>query len=257
MPLLFSSDDFSSFLLERELTIDKSQYSPTGFDIIFPGMLGYAKDLDLKLSFKPTNLNAILFYPVDIYVRLCMIDNLERFGIDWHFKQEIQSVLDETYRVLQINGYDVSSDPLTQIAKEESYFNSLGGHLKGISDALELYRASHSSNIGYKDLLKLAVEDFNICQPIHCEEAKQAEEAKKPGGPRRRLGLPMPRASLDFNEGESVGTNVHSCTGSSSPSDEEKTLFNDDGGGKRVTITVTGLQIAGAIALDNQLPFSI
>ena len=33
-------------------------------------------------------------------------------------------------------------DPLTQIAKEESYFNSLGGHLKGISDALELYRAS-------------------------------------------------------------------------------------------------------------------
>lgn len=34
-------------------------------------------------------------------------------------------------------------DPLTQIAKEQSYFNSLGGgHLKCISDALELFRAS-------------------------------------------------------------------------------------------------------------------
>ncbi|KAM7532410.1 hypothetical protein LguiB_035820 [Lonicera macranthoides] len=161
------------------------------------------------------------------------------------------------FRVLRINGYDVSPDPLTQISKEESYFDSLGGHPKGISDALELYRASQlimspddsalrkqniqsslflqqtlsngsvwsdglskyisqevddalkfpfcsslermasrryiehyngdcstirvlktsycSSNIGNKDLLKLAVEDFNICQSIHREEIEQAE----------------------------------------------------------------------------------
>ncbi|KAM7523290.1 hypothetical protein LguiA_013192 [Lonicera macranthoides] len=345
--------------------IDKSQHSPTGFDIIFPGMLDYAKDLDLKLPFEPTVVNAMLHnrelelkrcyewlpeerdaylsyvsegmpklqdwemvmkkyqrkngslfnspattaaalthhhhqdagclnyirslldkfgnavptvYPVDIYVRLCMIDNLERLGIDWHFKEEIRNVLDETYRcwlqgdeqifmdvatcaiafrVLRINGYDVSSDPLTQIAKEGSYFNSLGGHLKGLTDALELYRASQliispdesalrkqnlqsshflqqtlsngsvwsdrlskyiieevddalnfplylslerlasrryiehynrdcssirvlktsycSSNIGNQDLLKLAVEDFNICQSIYLEEIEQAE----------------------------------------------------------------------------------
>ncbi|KAM7528825.1 hypothetical protein LguiB_032235 [Lonicera macranthoides] len=345
--------------------IDKSQHSPIGFDIIFPGMLDYAKDLDLNLPFEPTVLNAMLrnrdlelkrcyewlpeerdaylayvsegmpklqdwevvmkkyqrkngslfnspattaaalthhhhhgagclnyirslldkfgnavptVYPVDIYVRLCMIDNLERLGIDWQFKEEIRNVLDETYscwlqgdeqifmdvatcaiafRVLRMNGYDVSSDPLTQIAKEGSYFNSLGGHLKGITDALELYRASQmiispdesalrkqnlqsshflqqtlsngsvwsdrlskyifeevddalnfplssslerlasrryiehynrdcstirvlktsycSSNIGNKDLLKLAVEDFNICQSIYREEIEQAE----------------------------------------------------------------------------------
>jgi ent-kaurene synthase len=37
-------------------------------------------------------------YPLDIYARLCMIDSLESLGIDRHFEEEIQSVLDETYR---------------------------------------------------------------------------------------------------------------------------------------------------------------
>ncbi|KAM7502391.1 hypothetical protein LguiB_001295 [Lonicera macranthoides] len=344
--------------------IDKSQHSPIGFDIIFPGMLDYAKDLDLRLPLEPTVLNTLLrnrelelkrsykrqpeereaylayvseglgkfqdwemvmkkyqrkngslfnspattaaalshhlqdagchnyihtlldkfgnavptVYPLDIYLRLCMIDNLEKLGIDWHFREEIRCVLDETYscwlqgdeqiftdvptcaiafRLLRMNGYAVASDPLTQIAKEESYFSSFGGgHLKGISDALELYRASQliispdesalrkqnlqsshflkqtladgsvcsdtlsryvgqevddvlkipfcaslervanrrnienynvdgtsrilktlycSSNIGNKDFLKLAVEDFNICQSIHREEIEHIE----------------------------------------------------------------------------------
>ena len=37
-------------------------------------------------------------YPLDIYTRLCMVDSLERLGIDRHFRKEIKSVLDETYR---------------------------------------------------------------------------------------------------------------------------------------------------------------
>jgi ent-kaurene synthase len=37
-------------------------------------------------------------YPLDIYARLFMIDSLERLGIDRHFREEIKSVLDETYR---------------------------------------------------------------------------------------------------------------------------------------------------------------
>lgn len=37
-------------------------------------------------------------YPFDIYARLCMVDNLDKLGIDWHFRQEIRTVLDETYR---------------------------------------------------------------------------------------------------------------------------------------------------------------
>lgn len=77
------------------------------------------------------------------------------------------------FRILRMNGYDVLSgtlstsnkiqhmitlcicnilnpymlficyvDKLTQIAKEECYTNSIGGHLKDTSKALELYRAS-------------------------------------------------------------------------------------------------------------------
>jgi len=37
-------------------------------------------------------------HPLDIYARLYMIDSLERLGINHHFKEEIRSVLDDTYR---------------------------------------------------------------------------------------------------------------------------------------------------------------
>ncbi|XP_058218666.1 ent-kaurene synthase, chloroplastic isoform X2 [Rhododendron vialii] len=223
---------------------DECEHSPIGFDIIFPGMVKHAKDLDLNLPFEPKVFDAMhhrrelelrraysegrksylayisegmgklqdwemamkyqrkngsLFncpsstaaafmhlqdtgclnylhslleefgnavptvHPLDILGRLCMVDNVERLGIERHFRQEIKSVLDYTYRcwlrgdeeifldtatcamafrILRFNGYDVSSDPLTQITegKHESSFSA--GHLKHIGDALELYRAS-------------------------------------------------------------------------------------------------------------------
>lgn len=37
-------------------------------------------------------------YPLDVYSRLCMVDNLERLGIARHFREEIISILDDTYR---------------------------------------------------------------------------------------------------------------------------------------------------------------
>ncbi|KAL6495715.1 Ent-kaurene synthase TSP4, chloroplastic [Orobanche gracilis] len=37
-------------------------------------------------------------YPLDIYSRLCTVDNLEKLGISRYFIKEIKSVLDETYR---------------------------------------------------------------------------------------------------------------------------------------------------------------
>nr|ASJ80909.1 ent-kaurene synthase [Camellia sinensis] len=337
---------------------DENQHSPIGFDIIFPGMLEFAKDLNLNLPFEPKDLDAMrhmrelelrrggyseerksylayisegmgklqdwemvlkyqrkngsLFnspsttaaasmhlqdagclnylrlllekfgnavptvYPLDIYARLCMVDSLESLGIERHFRQEIKSVLDETYRcwlqgeeeifldtatcamafrILRLNGYDVSSDPLTQITKGKHESSFLSGHQKEIGDALELCRASQiiifpdesalekqhswsshflkqklynctihahrldkfvsqevddtlkfpfhanldraanrryiehynadstrilktsycSSNIRNEDFLTLAVEDFNICQSIHCEELKYLE----------------------------------------------------------------------------------
>ncbi|CAL9016458.1 unnamed protein product [Prunus brigantina] len=209
-------------------------------------------------------------YPLENYARLSMVASLESLGIDRHFREEIRSVLDETYRcwlhgdedifsdaatcamafrLLRVNGYDVSADPLSQFS-EDCFFNSLGGYLKDIGAALELLRASEfiihpdesvmekqnywtshflkqelsntlvqghifnkhivlevedvlkfpsyanlgrlstrraikyyntdstrilkSSyrclNIGNEDFLKLAVDDFNICQSIHREE---------------------------------------------------------------------------------------
>ncbi|KAM7528820.1 hypothetical protein LguiB_032230 [Lonicera macranthoides] len=270
--------------------IDKSQHSPTGFDIIFPGMLDYAKDLDLKLPFEPTVFNAMLrnrelelkrcyeWLPEerDAYVAY-VSEGMPKLQ-DWemvmkkyqrkngslfnspattaaaltHHHHQDAGCLNYIRSLLDKFG---NADPLTQIAKERSYFNSLGGHLKGITDAHEMYRASQliispdesalrnqnlqsshflrqtlsngsdwsdrlsqylieevndalnfplcsslerlasrryiehynidystirvlktsSSNIGNQDLLKLAVEDFNICQSIYLKEIEQAE----------------------------------------------------------------------------------
>ncbi|XP_015583550.2 ent-kaurene synthase, chloroplastic isoform X1 [Ricinus communis] len=211
-------------------------------------------------------------YPLDVYSRLLMVDILERLGIDRHFRKEIKLVLEETYRywlqgneeifldcitcamafrILRVNGYDVSSDVFTQFT-EDHFFDSLGGYLKDTRTVLELYRASqilypdepllekqnswtnhflekclssgssyadgprecitevvHNAlncpyyadlerltnrrsienynvdetrilkasyrclNTGNQHFLKLAVEDFNLCQLIHQEELQQ------------------------------------------------------------------------------------
>ncbi|KAG7955138.1 hypothetical protein I3843_11G055600 [Carya illinoinensis] len=336
---------------------DDKQFSPIGFDIIFPAMIDYAKNLDLNIPLKAMNLDALVHkrelelkrcygsnskgsetylayvseglgksqnwemvmkyqrengsllnspsttaaafthlknsgflnylcslvekfgnavptvYPLDIYTRLYMVDSLERLGIDKHFRKEINSVLEETYRywlqgaeeifldaatcalafrMLRVHGYDVSSDPFSQLSEKDHFSSTLEGYLKDIGAVLELFRASeiiihreesvlekqnlwtrnflrrelsngsihtsgltnylcqdvedalnfphHSNlerlstrraierynknntrvlktsysslNIGNEDFLKLAVEDFNICQSIHREELK-------------------------------------------------------------------------------------
>ncbi|PON60064.1 Ent-kaur-16-ene synthase [Parasponia andersonii] len=346
------------YFLEANLAsaIDEKQYSPIGFEVIFPTMIEYAKNLDLNIALEPSNLVALIHnrevelkrasgsysegqeaylvyiseglgkplncemvtkyqrkngslfnspsttaatftnlknadclkylcsvvekfgsavptvYPLDIYARLSMVDNLQRLGIDWHFKEQIRNVLDETYkswlqgdesilldastcamafRLLRVNGYDVSSDPLTQFS-EDHIFHYIGEHMKDIGAILEIFRASEisiqpdelllekqnfstshflrqqllgistktnifnknisqevkealripfyanlerlasrraienydtdrmrilktsycSSNVHNKDFLKLAVEDFNMCQSVQREELK-------------------------------------------------------------------------------------
>uniref|UniRef100_A0A6N2LUG6 ent-kaurene synthase n=1 Tax=Salix viminalis TaxID=40686 RepID=A0A6N2LUG6_SALVM len=296
--------------LNSDSVMDNEQHRPIGFDIIFPGMIEYARDLDLNLPLKPTDINSMLhrrdlelrsgsgkslegrraylayvsegigklqdwemamkyqrkdgslfnspsataaafihiqdaeclhyirsllqkfgnavptIYPLDMYARLSMVDALESLGIDRHFRKEIKIVLDETYRfwlqgeeeifsdsatcalafrILRLNGYDVSPDTLDQFS-EHHFSNSLGGYLKDLRAVLELYRAMQLSypdesllekqnpwtscflkqglsnvslcgdklrkNIIGEDFLKLAVEDFNICQSIQREELK-------------------------------------------------------------------------------------
>ncbi|KAF6136642.1 hypothetical protein GIB67_016098 [Kingdonia uniflora] len=102
-------------------------------------------------------------YPSDIYTRLRMVDNLERLGIDRYFRDEIKSVLDNTYRcwsetdeeifldtttcalafrILRMHGYDVLSDALNRYSEEELFLDTLGGYQNDMSTVLELYRAS-------------------------------------------------------------------------------------------------------------------
>ncbi|VVA26959.1 PREDICTED: ent-kaur-16-ene synthase [Prunus dulcis] len=160
----------------------------------------------------------------DNYARLSVVASLESLGIDRHFREEIRSVLDETYRcwqqgeedifsdaascamafrLLRVHGYDISADPLSQFL-EDRFFNSLCGWARRLNkhiglevhDALKfpfyaslgrlssrraiksyntertrILKSSYSClNIGNEDFLKLAVEDFNICQSIHHKE---------------------------------------------------------------------------------------
>ncbi|KAK6933936.1 Terpene synthase, metal-binding domain [Dillenia turbinata] len=226
---------------------DQKQHSPIGFDIIFPGMVEYARHMDLVLPLAPRDLESIFWlrdlelerchrgnsngikaylaslsegmgklndwnsimsyqrkngslfnspsttaaaltqtqdasclnylqmllenfvdgvptiYPLDVRGRLSMVDNLEKLGIDRYFKQEIRKVLDETYRrwlqndeeisldltacalafrLLRTNGYDVSSDLLTQFGEQDQYIDSLEGQYDEASAVLELFRAS-------------------------------------------------------------------------------------------------------------------
>ncbi|KAG8043418.1 hypothetical protein GUJ93_ZPchr0458g22360 [Zizania palustris] len=96
-----------------------------------------------------------------MHSQLSMVDALENMGISRHFAGEIKSILDMTYRddeimldiatcamafrILRMNGYDVSSDDLYHIAEASDFQNSLQGYLNDTRSLLELYKASEVS----------------------------------------------------------------------------------------------------------------
>ncbi|AQK41341.1 Ent-kaur-16-ene synthase chloroplastic [Zea mays] len=95
-------------------------------------------------------------FPQNIHCQLSMVDTLESVGISRHFSAEIKAVLDmkeeeimldaETcamaFRILQMNGYDVSTDWLSHIAEASNFHNSLQGYLCDTKTLLEMYKAS-------------------------------------------------------------------------------------------------------------------
>ncbi|XP_037480705.1 ent-kaur-16-ene synthase, chloroplastic-like [Triticum dicoccoides] len=117
-------------------------------------------------------------YPTNIHCQLSLVDSLENIGISQHFSSEIKRILDVAYsfwlqrdkeimldvaacamafRLLRMNGYDVSSDDLYHVG-ESTFHNSLQGYLNDTKSILELYKASKVSvsekefildNIGY------------------------------------------------------------------------------------------------------------
>nr|XP_043638080.1 ent-kaurene synthase 2, chloroplastic-like [Erigeron canadensis] len=146
------------------------------------GCMNYLSELLEKFG------NAVpTLYPLGLYVRLCMVDALERLGITRHFRMEIQNVLDETYRcwvqndeqifkdvatcalafrLLRTNGYEVSSDPLAEITKMGASVNSHKETFKGVYTALEVYRATH---LIHEDVL--AFEDIRSRSKKYLEKA--------------------------------------------------------------------------------------
>ncbi|KAF7005790.1 hypothetical protein CFC21_020890 [Triticum aestivum] len=102
-------------------------------------------------------------YPQNIYYQLSMVDMLKKIGISRHFSSEINSILDKAYiswlqrdeeiiqdvetcamafRLLRMNGYDVSSDELSHVSQAFTFHNSLEGYLNQTKSLLELYKAS-------------------------------------------------------------------------------------------------------------------
>ncbi|KAI3468365.1 hypothetical protein Pfo_025028 [Paulownia fortunei] len=153
---------------------DKEQLTPIGFDIVFPMMIKHANELDLTLPVTQDLLDSMFgnrdseikrlvlptIYPVDTYTPLCMVDTLTGLGVDRYFQSEIDSILEETYRLwqrkeeeifaditccalafrlLRIKGYEVSSDELAPYAEQEHVISL---QMTGVTTVLELYRAS-------------------------------------------------------------------------------------------------------------------
>lgn len=102
-------------------------------------------------------------FPINIYCQLSMVDSLEKIGISRHFSSEIMSILDRIYslwlhrddeimldiktcamafRILRMNGYDVSADELSHMSEASAFYNSLQGYSDDTESLLELYKAS-------------------------------------------------------------------------------------------------------------------
>ncbi|RZB66353.1 Ent-kaur-16-ene synthase, chloroplastic isoform B [Glycine soja] len=229
MPCLSHTSLLSAALLQLQ-----SDYEARTLQLLAVSGVRHDTDTHVRVEFdvfdSSDNLSSGYICP------LYMIDSLERLGVNHHFKEEIRSVLDEifrywiqgvenifldpttcamAFRMLRLNGYDVSSDPFYQYS-EDKFAESLKGYLKDVGAVIELYRASQAiihpdesifvrqslwtkhllkqesspyrlyadklrryvdlecgPDLANQKILKLAVEDFNICQSIHIEELKQ------------------------------------------------------------------------------------
>jgi len=98
--------------------------------------------------------------------QLEQVDVLQNMGISRHFDGEIKRILDMTYscwlqgdediildagtcamafRILRMNGYDVSADELHHVAEALGFHPSLEGYLNDTRSLLELHKASKVS----------------------------------------------------------------------------------------------------------------
>ncbi|GJN36609.1 hypothetical protein PR202_gb25485 [Eleusine coracana subsp. coracana] len=114
-------------------------------------------------------------YPPNIYSKLSMVDILEKVGISRHFRSEINSILDKAYmlwsqrdeevmldlatcamafRLLRMNGYDVSSEELSHVAEASAFSSSVEGYMDDTETILEMYKASEVCLSGNEPILE-------------------------------------------------------------------------------------------------------
>ncbi|KAJ4841255.1 hypothetical protein Tsubulata_025937, partial [Turnera subulata] len=122
------------------LATDEKQHNPIGFDIIFPSMIEYAKDLNLNVPLRSINIDAMITRKNLELKRRCWLMGDEEIFLNC-------ATCALAFRILRLNGYDVSSDVFNQFT-EEQFHNSLDGYLMDTRAALELY---HASQIIYPD----------------------------------------------------------------------------------------------------------
>lgn len=135
--------------------------STTAFALIHKYDDQAAQYLNLLVSKFGSAVPAV--YPLNIQCQLSMVDAVEKMGLSQYFVSEIKSILDMTYscwlqkdeelmmdiatcamafRILRMNGYDVSSDELSHVAEISTFRNSLQGYLSDTKSILELYKCS-------------------------------------------------------------------------------------------------------------------
>ncbi|KAL9430942.1 hypothetical protein AB3S75_026186 [Citrus x aurantiifolia] len=107
-------------------------------------------------------------YPVDIFEHLWAVDRLQRLGISRYFQPEIKECLDYVYRywteegicwarntrvqdlddtsmgfrLLRLNGYDVSAEVFEHFEKGGEFFCFVGQSTQAVTGVYNLYRAS-------------------------------------------------------------------------------------------------------------------
>jgi len=130
-----------------------------------------------------------------MHCKLSMVDSLEKIGISQHFSNEIEGILDMAYsfwlqrdeeimmdvatcamafRLLRMNGYDVSSDELSHLAEASSFHNSLQGYLNDTKSVLELYKASKVSVSEHELILDdIGYWSANLLSEKLCSEGVQ------------------------------------------------------------------------------------
>ncbi|KAL1552093.1 Miltiradiene synthase ksl1, chloroplastic [Salvia divinorum] len=139
--------------------IAKKSYAIGKSSLTTTDLLGELKE-KLKGEEDDDSRAAATVPPSDIPSSLCIIDTLERLGVDRHFQSEIDTILEDTYRLwqkkhkviyssvtthamafrlLRVKGYEVSSEELAPYADQER----VSRQTTDVAMVIELYRAAY------------------------------------------------------------------------------------------------------------------